>query len=162
MYSENFQLNPIDVVEEVIYEKKWNFSRAADHELVAEIESHFCQYRLYFTWSENINAMSFTVTFDIRFPQSKYQSAHELLALINEKLWIGHFDITKKNGIPAYRHTVLSLPENEMLQHQIEDLVDIAIYECEKYYPAFQLVLFEDSLPSNALSVSTFDTIGSA
>ena len=49
-----------------------------------------------------------------------------------------------------------------MLQHQLEDLVDIAIYECEKYYPAFQLVLFDDSPPSSALSVSTFDTIGSA
>ena len=162
MDQENFVLNPIDIVEDVIHGKKWSFSRSDDYELVAEITSQWCQYRLYFTWSEQIRAISFTVTFDIKFPQSKYRSAHELLALINEKLWIGHFDITKKNGIPAYRHTVLSLPENEMLQHQLEDLVDIAIYECEKYYPAFQLVLFDDSLPSNALSVSTFDTIGSA
>jgi len=162
MDQENFILNPIDIVEEVIHGKKWSFSRSDDHELVADIASKWCQYRLYFTWSEQIKAISFTVTFDIRFPQSKYRSAHELLALINEKLWIGHFDITKKNGIPAYRHTVLSLPENEMLQHQLEDLIDIAIYECEKYYPAFQLVLFDDSLPSRALSVSTFHTIGSA
>jgi len=162
MDQENFILNPIDIVEEVIHGKKWSFSRSDDHELVADIASKWCQYRLYFTWSEQIRAISFTVTFDIRFPQSKYRSAHELLALINEKLWIGHFDITKKNGIPAYRHTVLSLPENEMLQHQLEDLIDIAIYECEKYYPAFQLVLFDDSLPSRALSVSTFHTIGSA
>jgi len=162
MDQENFVLNPIDIVEDVIHGKKWSFSRSDDYELVAEIASQWCQYRLYFTWSEQIRAISFTVTFDIKFPLSKYRSAHELLALINEKLWIGHFDITKKNGIPAYRHTVLSLPENEMLQHQLEDLVDIAIYECEKYYPAFQLVLFDDSLPSNALSVSTFDTIGSA
>ena len=162
MDPENFVLNPIDIVEDVIHGKKWSFSRSDDYELVAEIASQRCQYRLYFTWSEQIRAISFTVTFDIKFPQSIYESAHELLALINEKLWIGHFDITKKNGIPAYRHTVLSLPKNEMLQHQLEDLVDIAIYECEKYYPAFQLVLFDDSLPSNALSVSTFDTIGSA
>lgn len=162
MDQENFVLNPIDIVEEVIHGKKWSFSRSADCELVAEITSRLCQYRLYFTWSEQIRAISFTVTFDIKFPQSQYRAAHELLALINEKLWIGHFDITKKNGIPAYRHTVLSLPENEMLQHQLEDLVDIAIYECEKYYPAFQLVLYEDSLPSNALSVSTFNTIGNA
>jgi len=162
MDQENFVLNPIDIVENVIHGKKWSFSRSDDYELVAEITSQWCQYRLYFTWSEQIRAISFTVTFDIKFPQSKYRSAHELLALINEKLWIGHFDITKKNGIPAYRHTVLSLPENEMLQHQLEDLVDIAIYECEKYYPAFELVLFDDSLPSNALSVSTFDTIGCA
>ena len=84
MDTENTPLNPIDVVEDVIYHKKWNFSRAADHELVAEIASEWCQYRLYFNWSERINAMSFTVTFDIRFPKSKYISAYELLGLINE------------------------------------------------------------------------------
>ena len=162
MYSENFSLNPIDVVEDVIHAKKWTFSRADEYELVAEIASQWCQYRLYFTWSEEIKAISFTITFDLKFPNYKTKQAHELLALINEKLWIGHFDITSINGIPAYRHTVLSLPENEMLHHQLEDLVDIAIYECEKYYPAFQLVLFDDSEPSKALSLSTFETIGRA
>ena len=162
MNSENISLNPIDIVEDVIYGKKWTFSRSDDYELVAEISSQWCQYRLYFTWSEQIKAISYTITFDLKFPENKIRKAHELLALINEKLWIGHFDITSRNGIPAYRHTVLSQPENEMLHHQLEDLVDIAIYECEKYYPAFQLVLFEDSNPSKALSLSTFDTIGRA
>ena len=159
---DNFSLNPIDVVEEVIYSKKWTFSRADDYELVAEISSKWCQYRFYFTWSEQIRAISLTVTFDLKFPHAKIKDAQELLALINEKLWIGHFDITSKNGIPAYRHTVLSFPEDEVLHHQLENLVDIAIYECEKFYPAFQLVLFEDSDPSKALAISTFDTIGVA
>ena len=159
---DNFSLNPIDVVEEVIYSKKWTFSRADEHELVAEIASKWCQYRFYFTWSEQIRAISLTVTFDLKFPHSKMKDAQELLALINEKLWIGHFDITSKNGIPAYRHTVLSFPEDEVLHHQLENLVDIAIYECEKFYPAFQLVLFEDSDPCKALAISTFDTIGVA
>ena len=159
---DNFSLNPIDVVEEVIYSKKWTFSRADDYELVAEIASKWCQYRFYFTWSEQIRAISLTVTFDLKFPHAKIKDAQELLALINEKLWIGHFDITSKNGIPAYRHTVLSFPEDEVLHHQLENLVDIAIYECEKFYPAFQLVLFEDSDPGKALAISTFDTIGVA
>ena len=88
MDPENFVLNPIDIVEDVIHGKKWSFSRSDDCELVAEITTQLCQYRLYFTWSEQIRAISFTVTFDIKFPQSKYESAHELLALINEKLWI--------------------------------------------------------------------------
>ena len=68
MYSENFSLNPIDVVEDVIHAKKWTFSRADEYELVAEIDSQWCQYRLYFTWSEEIKAISFTITFDLKFP----------------------------------------------------------------------------------------------
>ena len=162
MKMENFYQNPIDVVEDVVHSKKWAFSRADDHELVAEIASHWCLYRLYFSWSEQIKAINFTVTFDIKFPESKSKLAYELLAHINEKLWIGHFDITSKNGIPAYRHTVLKPYGNEILFNQLEDLVDIAIYECEKYYPAFHIILFEDSKPQEALKLCEIDTLGKA
>ena len=162
MVESNFYLNPIDIVEDVIHQKKWNFSRADDHELVAEISSNWCLYRLYFTWSENINALSLSITFDIKFPESKSKLAHELIAHINEKLWIGHFDVTSKNGIPAFRHTVLKPYDNEILYSQLEDLVDIAIYECEKYYPAFHTILFEDSDPQEALKLCVIDTLGKA
>ena len=162
MSFSTFENNPIDIIEDVIHSKKWSFSRSADHELVAEIASQWCQYRLYFSWSEQIKAINFTITFDFKFPQIKLSPAFELLALINERLWIGHFDITSKNGIPAFRHTVLDPQDNEMLHHKLEDLMDIAIYECEKYYPAFQLVLFEDYLPKDALDLCSIEILGRA
>jgi len=162
MQNDNIQLNPIDIVEDVIYQKKWNFSRADDHELVAEISSGWCMYRLYFTWSENINAISLSITFDISFPETKIRNAYELLGLINENLWLGHFDITSRNGIPAFRHTILSTAETDILHKKFEDLVDIGIYECEKYYPSFQHALFDDIEPSETLEFTNFEVIGSA
>ena len=162
MDIENLPLNPIDIVEEVIYQKKWSFSRADEYELVADISSKWCQYRLYFTWSENIKAISFTITFDLKFPQNKIGKAYELIGLINEKLWLGHFDITSKNGIPAFRHTILSNAESDFLHEKLENLVDIAIYECEKYYPSFQQVLFDELEPSKSLLFANFEVIGSA
>jgi len=162
MDIENIPLNPIDIVEEVIYQKNWSFSRADDYELVADIASKFCQYRLYFTWSENVRAISFTITFDLKYPQSKLTKAYELIGLINEKLWIGHFDITSKNGIPAFRHTILSNSDNDFLHKKLENLVDIAIYECEKYYPSFEQALFYDINPLESLEFINFEVIGSA
>ncbi len=162
MDIENLPLNPIDIVEEVIYQKKWSFSRADEYELVADISSKWCQYRLYFTWSENIKAISFTITFDLKFPQNKICKAYELIGLINEKLWLGHFDITSKNGIPAYRHTILSNADSDFLHEKLENLVDIAIYECEKYYPSFQQVLFDELEPSKSLLFANFEALGSA
>ena len=162
MDIENLPLNPIDIVEEVIYQKKWSFSRADEYELVADISSKWCQYRLYFTWSENIKAISFTITFDLKFPQNKIGKAYELIGLINEKLWLGHFDITSKNGIPAFRHTILSNADSDFLHEKLENLVDIAIYECEKYYPSFQQVLFDELEPSKSLLFANFEVLGSA
>ena len=162
MEIDNTTLNPIDIVEDVIYEKKWSFSRADDYELVADISSKCCQYRLYFTWSENVRAISFTITFDLKFPESQLFKAYELIGLINENLWIGHFDITSKNGIPAFRHTLLSSNDNDFLHKKLENLVDIAIFECEKYYPSFQQVLFDEIEPSKSLLFANFEVIGTA
>ena len=155
-------LNPIDIIEDVIHQKKWSFSRSADHELVAEISSNWSAYRLYFSWSENINALSLSITFDIKFPETKLIKAYELLGLINENLWIGHFDITSRNGIPAFRHTIMSSSETEILHKKFEDLVDIGIYECEKFYPSFQQILFDDISPKEAVNISKFEIIGRA
>ena len=155
-------VNPIDFVEEIIHSKKWSFTRAANDELVAEISSKWSNYRLYFAWSEQIKAINFTVTFNIKFPSTSLVSIHELLALVNERLWIGHFDVTSRNGIPAFRHTLLVPQKNEYLYNQLEELVDIAIFECEKYYPAFHLVLFEESQPIDAIELCIIDPQGSA
>ena len=39
---------------------------------------------------------------------------------------------------------------------------DISIYECDKYYPAFQQVLFDDMVPQESLKLSNFEIIGRA
>ena len=111
---------------------------------------------------KNIRAISFTITFDLKFPQNKIIKAYELIGLINEKLWLGHFDITSKNGIPAFRHTILSNVDSDFLHKKLENLVDIAIYECEKYYPSFQQVLFDEIEPSESLLFTNFEVLGSA
>jgi len=157
-----FSQNPIDIVEDVIHNKNWNFSRSDAHELVADIYTNMCQYRLYFNWSESLKSINFTVTFDIKFPLKKHSDIYELLAKINEKLWIGHFDITSKSGILAYRQTFFLPHENDMLFNQLEDLVDISIYECEKYYPAFNILFFENTSPGDALELCSTDIIGRA
>ena len=84
------------------------------------------------------------------------------MAKINEKLWIGHFDITSKNGIPAFRHTFFEPNESKILYNQLEEIVDIAIYECEKYYPAFQLILFDEVSTQEAIEICSIETIGNA
>ena len=52
--------------------------------------------------------------------------------------------------------------ENEVLHKKFEDLVDIGIYECEKFYPSFQQVLFDDISPKEAIKFSKFEIIGRA
>jgi hypothetical protein len=48
------------------------------------------------------------------------------------------------------------------LHKKLADLVDIAVYECEKYYPSFQQVLFDEVDPLKSLEFVNFEVIGSA
>ena len=118
---DNFSLNPIDVVEEVIYSKKWTFSRADDYELVAEIASKWCQYRFYFTWSEQIRAISLTVTFDLKFPQNRKSGKDGSITFVNSPTFFlnrGHLTLIPEIGsiflFPSYvLHTVYPIRENQ-------------------------------------------------
>ena len=86
----------------------------------------------------------------------------ELLSLINEKLWLGHFGLWQDEGLPMFRHALplrgLSGPSTEL----IEDLLDTALVECERFYPAFQYVIWGGKSPLDAIAAALVDTVGEA
>ncbi|MBX6322880.1 MAG: hypothetical protein IRY94_13705, partial [Rhodospirillaceae bacterium] len=45
---------------------------------------------------------------------------------------------------------------------QLEDLVDIALNECERFYPAFQFVLWGGRSPEEAVQAAILETVGEA
>ncbi len=45
---------------------------------------------------------------------------------------------------------------------QVEDLVDIAVSECERFYPAFQLVVWGGKPAEEAMAAAMIDPIGEA
>jgi hypothetical protein len=44
----------------------------------------------------------------------------------------------------------------------IEDLLDTALVECERFYPAFQYVIWGGKSPSDALAAALVETMGEA
>ena len=45
---------------------------------------------------------------------------------------------------------------------QMEDLVDNALFECERFYPAFQYVLWGGKSAGEAVSAAMIETVGEA
>ncbi len=87
---------------------------------------------------------------------------YELLALANEKLWIGHFGMDSDDGMPLFRHSVLLRGARGASAESLEDMVDIAITECERFYPAFQFVLWGGKTPADALAAAMLECVGEA
>ena len=45
---------------------------------------------------------------------------------------------------------------------QLEDLVDISLNECERFYPAFQFVVWGGKKPAEAIEAAILETCGEA
>jgi hypothetical protein len=162
VYEDQPQGNPLDVIEQVVVTNDWVYDRRADDELAVEVPGQWCNYSLYFAWREDMAALHFTAAFEMKVPPHKRPPLYELLAIINEKLWLGHFGLWEEEGAPMYRHTLLLRGASSMVPEQVEDLVDIAIGECERFYPSFQFVVWGGKSARDAVSASLLETVGEA
>jgi hypothetical protein len=154
--------NPLDLVEEIVCAHQWPFQRSGDDELAVEFSGHWCSYQLHFVWSEDLSAMHLSCFMDVKVPKRRYGAVAELVVQMNNKLWLGAFVLPKEECTPAFRHTVLLRGAKGASVEQLEDLVDIALTECERFYPAFQFVAWGGKTPDEAISASLLDTIGEA
>jgi len=155
--------HPLDLVEEIASANEWAFDRTNDDELVAQLAGKWGDYRLYFGWSPDMSALQFSCGLDLRVPKYRRIAVNELLALANERLWLGHFDLGLEEAMPMFRHTVpLRGARGGASVEQLEDLVDVALNECERYYPAFQYVIWGGKDPSEAVTAACLDPQGEA
>jgi hypothetical protein len=154
--------NPIDLVEEIVQANEWTHDRASDEEMVVEIAGRWCDYRLLFVWQREISALHFTCGFEMKVPKARRAAVFELLAVVNERMWLGHFDVIADARSPCFRHGVLLRGASGACVEQIEDLVDIAVSECERFYPAFQLVVWGGKPAEEAIAAAMIDPVGEA
>ena len=154
--------NPLDIVEEIVTANEWPFERASEDEMIVEIGGRWCDYRLYFVWQPDVCAMQFSCQFDMKVPTARRSAANDLLAEVNARMWLGHFDVCAEEHTPMFRQTMLLRGSRGATVEQLEDLVEIALSECERFYPAFQFVIWGGKSASDAVSAAILDTVGEA
>ena len=154
--------NPIDLVEEIVLANEWPHDRSSDEEMVVEISGRWCDYRLLFLWQREISALHFSCAFEMKVPRARRAAVYELLVAVNERLWLGHFDLSADDNSPAFRQGVLLRGAAGASVEQIEDLVDISVSECERFYPAFQLVVWGGKSAEEAIAAAMIDPVGEA
>ncbi len=151
--------NPLDLAELVIMDRDWVFDRPGDGELIAEASGAWCNYRIWFTWQEDSGGLTLSCALDSKLPKQSVNKVHSLLALVNEKLWLGHFDINSEDGSVVFRHSLLLSEGVGTSAEHLQQLLDIAINECDRFYPAFQSVVWGGKTAQDALAIAMFETI---
>ena len=160
--SEPSRTNPLDVVERIAAINDWSFERAGDDEITMLVGGRWSDYQVSFTWMYDIEALHLACAFDLKVPERRRSEVQQLIAMINEQLWVGHFDLWTADGMVMFRHSLVLAGGVDATSQQCQALLASALESCEGYFPAFQFVVWAGKSAAEAMSAAMFDTDGEA
>jgi len=153
--------NPIDLVEQLALGHDWACDRTADDELTLIVAGNWTDYHVSLNWRNDLEALHLACAFDFKVPDNRLGEMYRLVAQINEQLWLGHFDLWMQEGLVMFRHALL-LNGSVATPSQCEAMLRAALEACERYYQAFQFVVWAGKESREALVSTIFETEGQA
>ena len=149
------------MLEQYFEARGWACERAGDGEIIASATGSWAQYELRGVWRPEDQVLQFLAFPDIKVATEKRAAIYEALGLINEQLWLGHFDVWLHEGLIMYRHGLM-LNGAVATEGQCEALFRMALEGCERYFQAFQFVVWAGKDSREALTSTMFETEGRA
>lgn len=154
--------NPVDLIEQIAATRDWAFERSGEDEITISMTGSWCDYNVSLSWMGDLEALHLACAFDFKVNERRKSEVMRLLALVNEQLWLGHFDLWQSEGLVMYRNALLLTEGMEAGAGQLEAMLSAAIDACERYYQAFQFVIWAGKTPDEALAAVLFETHGEA
>ncbi len=153
--------NPIDLVEQVAHVHDWACDRTADDEVTLIVAGSWTDYHVSLNWRDDLEALHLACAFDFKVPENRLPEVYRLIAQINEQLWLGHFDLWTQEGLIMFRQGLM-LNGALATPGQCEAMLKAALEACERYYQAFQFVVWAGKDSREALVSTMFHTEGQA
>lgn len=156
---------PIEMLEQYFSGQGWSYDRHGDEEIVAQVDAAWGQFELRGLWRDDDRVLQFVALPGLKVEAGERGQAYELIGLINEGLWLGHFDLWSNDGQVLFRHAALVGGEEDepaLSGAHAEALVEAALDELDRYYPAFQFLIDEGHGAADALRMALTDTAGEA
>ena len=162
--EDNGSAAPIDMIEAWFEAHGWSNERVSDDEIVASTQGAWGSYEMRAVWRDDDNVLQFLAFPDITVPSHQLPPVYETLGLVNEQLWLGHFELWAGAGTVLFRHAVLldGAQDATLTLDQTETLIEVAVDELDRFYPVFQFVLWGGKSPKDAIAAAMVETRGEA
>ncbi|QQN74744.1 YbjN domain-containing protein [Croceicoccus sp. YJ47] len=162
MMSTQEELAPVDMLMSLFEARSWPYELIGEDEISGEVQGAWAKYQLRAIWRHEDNVLQLLCLPETRVPQDKRVTMFELMTLVNEQLWLGHFDIWSNGSVLLYRHGLMLGDDGLLSLSQAQTAVEVAVEECDRFYPAFQFVLWGDRDAQTALQSALVDAAGEA
>jgi Uncharacterized conserved protein len=153
--------DPLDVVEHVLTAENLPFDRTEEGDLAFSLAGDWKDYELWFAWRPEGDTLQLCLSMDQRAPKEKRQAAQELIAAINPRVWLGHFELWEDGEI-IFRHGMALMTGEQPSLAQAAAMIDVAVEAGDRFYPAFDFMLRGAKSPQEAIAACMFETVGEA
>ncbi|MBT8471510.1 MAG: hypothetical protein HKP25_01360 [Marinicaulis sp.] len=155
-------IHPLEVFENAAASLDIEMERVADHELHVMLPCVWRDIGLWFTWRDELSTLQMGAPIDLKAPAGRIDEASRLVAMVNERLWTGHFDLWTEDNAIVFRNAAI-LPENGTIEPgQAVAFIRAAGEAIDRFYPAFNFLVWGGKKPNEALEASLFETAGNA
>ena len=155
-------IHPIDIVENLATHHEWDFDRIADDQIAMAVEGQWRSYSITLAWSDYDETLRLICSFEMEPPREKLPQLYEALNVVNDQCWSGAFTYWAEQKLMVYRYGLVLAGGQMANAEQIDTLIGAAVLSAERYYPAFQLVVWGDQSPQQALQVAIAEAYGRA
>ena len=154
--------DPLEVVERVLNAENLSFDRTDDGDLAFALTGDWKDYELWFAWRPEADCLQLCLSIDRCVARELRGGACELVNLVNQRVWVGHFEVWSDDGEVVFRHA-MALPEDERpTLAQAASMIDAAMEAADRFYPAFDFLLAAGKSPEEAMAACMFETVGQA
>ena len=162
--SEPHSSNPVDLAEGLAGTNDWACERHTDNELTLFLSGHYTDMQFRLFWRDDFKTLQFACLFDLKVPEKHEKDIYHTIGLINERLWLGHFEYWAEEGALLFRHASLAVDPfmTPLGEDHLVTVIETAIDECERFYPVFQFVMWGGQSPEQAIESAMLECAGSA
>ncbi len=156
------EVHPIDIVENIAAYHDWDFDRISDEQIAMAVEGQWRTYSITLAWSAYDETLRLICTFDMDPPDEKLPGLYELLNHVNDQCWAGSFTYWAEQKLMVYKYGLVLAGGNIASAEQIDTMITAAVLSSERYYPAFQLMVYTDKSVRDSLQVVIAEADGRA
>ncbi|MGB0438734.1 MAG: YbjN domain-containing protein [Paracoccaceae bacterium] len=154
--------HPINIVEALACTHAWEFDRITDDQIAMSIEGQWRTYAITLVWCETDQTLRLLCTFEMAPPAEALPKLYEGLNAVNDRSWCGSFTWWADHQVMIFRYGLMQAEDVLATPDQIDRMIMAAVTTCERYYPAFQLMIYDDQTPEQALQIAIADAYGRA
>ena len=155
-------LHPIDIVEHLAEHHEWDFDRVADDQIAMAVEGQWRTYSITLAWSPQDETLRLICTFDMDPPKGRRPALYDVLNRTNDLCWAGAFAYWEAQKLMVWRYGLVLSGGQPASAEQIDTMIGAAVLSSERFYPAFQLVVWGDEDPERAMDVAMTEAYGRA